>query len=172
MKSTLKINPLVLALQVTLAVALGYYAGSGLSRWFGLGLPPLAGMWCVISALIVMQVMMREALEAALLRIVGSLVGAVVAWGFASWLGYTVLALLCCVFFAVLLTWVCRVAEAFRLASLTAVIIIVVGMISPDLPVWQNSLSRFVESALGVGIAIILVLVFSKSGMVAQNKSR
>ena len=83
----------VLATEAMLVTLLSFCAGFYLSQYDGFALPYVAGLWCAISGIIVLQVTIDESISAGWLRILGSTIGALCAYVFASLLGFTILTL-------------------------------------------------------------------------------
>lgn len=151
---------ILLAIKTGIVTALCYYAGFYLSACYHFSSPQVAGLWCIISGIVVLQVFIHESFTAAGLRILGSFVGAVSSCLFAFFFGYTMQALLLCVICTVMLTSAFKIKQTFRLASLTAAIVIIVGMLAPAVSPWMNASSRFFESAIGAVIAIVITALF------------
>lgn len=151
---------IILSIKSALVIVACYYAGFYLSTLYHFSTPELGGLWCAISGIIVLQVFIDESFSAAWLRILGSFVGAATSYVFALWMGYTISALAVCVFITVMLTSFFKIKQTFRLASLTAAIIIIVGILNPAVPALENAFSRFIESATGAVIAIIITAIF------------
>ena len=149
----------LIAIKATLVIALSYYAGFYLSQEYHFAMPEIAGLWCAISGILVLQVTIEDSLSSAWLRILGSLLGAITAFIALILMGYTVAALAVCVFATVILSSLLKIKHTFRLACLTVSVIIIVGMISDVSPL-ANCVSRFVESAIGSVIAIIITAIF------------
>lgn len=150
----------LLAIEAVIVAIASFYSGIAFSKLYGFAQPDVAGLWCMISGIIVLQVMIQESLSAGWFRILGSFVGSL--WGglVATWLGYTVLALGVAIFATVLSLSLTKTKEAFRLACLTAGIVIIIGMMEPNVPPYLNAIARFVESGLGAALAILVTILF------------
>lgn len=151
---------LLLSIEATLAIIASYYAGVFFGNLYHFKTPEISGLWCAISGIIVLQVLVKESFSAAWIRVLGSLLGALTSFVFASMMGYTIPALTVCVFVTVMLTSIFQIKQTFRLAGLTAAIIIIVGSLEPTVSPLMNSFSRFVESSVGAIIAIIITAAF------------
>lgn len=151
---------ILLSIEATLSIILSYYAGFFLSKQFHFTTAPVAGLWCAISGIIVLQVLVHESFSAAWIRILGSFLGAATSYVFSMLMGYTMPALAVCVFITVILTSLFQIKVTFRLASLTAAIVIIVGSLEPAVSPLINAFSRFAESAIGAVIAIIITALF------------
>lgn len=151
---------LIIALKSAIVVLVCYQIGYEFSKAYGYHLSQVAGLWCAISGILVLQVLIKESLSAGGLRVLGSLIGSITAYIFASLLGYSLTSLATCLFFTVILVSLLNIKPSFRLACLTAAIVIVIGMVTPQLHPFANSFSRFIESTLGSVIAIIITAIF------------
>ena len=150
----------LLSIKLALVTVLCYYAGFYISTLYHFAMPELGGLWCAISGVVVLQVFINESLQAAWLRILGSFVGAATSYVFSLFATYSIPLLGMCVFTTVMLTSALKIKETFRLASLTAAIIIIIGISNPAVPPLENAVSRFIESAIGAIIAIMITAVF------------
>ena len=111
------------------------------------------GYWAVISVVLVMQTNLGGSLQAGVNRIIGTAVGAVLGAACLGLLGSGAVALglgvgltiLVCAYFV-------HMHESFRMAGLTATIIIMLGNQSPSY--LEFVFFRFMEIALGVGVAL------------------
>jgi uncharacterized membrane protein YgaE (UPF0421/DUF939 family) len=151
---------LLMSLKTALITVLCFYAGSYLSTLYHFPTPALGGLWCVISGIIVLQVFVAESFKAAWLRIIGSLIGAITSLIFSLFTSYSIISLGACVFCTVMIASAFKIKETFRLASLTVVIIFIVGMTDPTVPILLNAFSRFLESVTGAIIAIAMTMIF------------
>ena len=125
----------------------------------------LGGMWCAISALVVLQSFLKEAKKAAAARIFGSFIGAVVSTVICKWWGYGYWQLIFSIMVSVYLMSLLGASNATRLGSTTAAVIVISGILHPEETAWLNALIRFLESVLGVSLAFIAVMLGEKLGI-------
>jgi uncharacterized membrane protein YgaE (UPF0421/DUF939 family) len=151
---------ILLSIEATLSLIASYYLGLFIGAYFHFATPEVSGLWCAISGIIVLQVLVHESFNAAWIRILGSFLGALTSFVFATLMGYTIPALAVCVFVTVMLTSIFKIKQTFRLASLTAAIIIIIGTLEPAVPPLVNAVARFMESVIGAIIAIIVTAAF------------
>ncbi|OGT46959.1 MAG: hypothetical protein A3E82_02820 [Gammaproteobacteria bacterium RIFCSPHIGHO2_12_FULL_38_11] len=151
---------ILIATKAWLVIVLSYYAGYFLSLKYYFSMPKIAGLWCAISGILVLQVTIKDSLSAAWLRILGSLIGAATSFIGILALGYHILSLAVCTFFTVILVSLLNIKHTFRLACLTVSVIIIIGMIQTNVSPLMNCLSRFIESAIGSFIAIAITSIF------------
>ena len=151
---------LLTAIQMSLAVGFSYFLAIKIASLLGFSDPLVSGLWAGISSIVVMQTQIEAVHLAGYLRFIGSLMGAVCAV-VSTWLfGYTFLAIVMTMFFTTIMISLLQLKSTLKLSNLTALIIIVVGMMDPLVSPWLNAIARVLESALGAGIAVILVWVF------------
>ncbi len=119
----------------------------------------------MVSSLVVLQSLLKEAVKAGSIRIVGSFVGALISgvvcelWGYGYW------QLLTAIFVSIYLMHIFSEEKAYRLSSATAGVIVVIGLMHPSEKAWLNALSRFMESVLGVSVAIVIVTFSERLGL-------
>lgn len=146
----------VSAARIVLVVILGdlggYLSGShipGASAGVG-------GMWAAISGIVVLQATHGEALTAAVKRVLGTLIGAIISWAYLSlfpvgWGGSFV-----CIFVTVLICQLLAVPDNGRLGCITVMVVLVIASLHPGMPPLANAGLRFVESAVGSGMALLV----------------
>lgn len=152
---------ILMAIEGAIAIGLSYYIGQQISIAYHYPLAEVAGLWCSISAIIVINVIAKEALKAAGFRILGSILGGLVTLVIDSMMGYSFWSLFVGIFIAIVIASLLHIKKAFRLAALTVSIITIVGMAIPHVPIWINVLSRVFQSVIGVAVAIIVVYLFA-----------
>ena len=151
---------LLTAIQMAITVGLAYLIAVKMALWLHFGNAMVSGLWAGISAIVVMQVQIEEVHHAGRLRMLGSLLGGVCSAVISFLLGYTVLSMVSTMFITTILLSLLNMKAALRLANLTALIIIIVGMIDPSVSPWENAFARVLQSAVGVSISIMLVWLF------------
>lgn len=152
---------LIMALRQTIAVGIGYVVG----YWFGglikMPMPIISGLWCAISTLLVLEAEIEKSFKQGWLRIIGSIAGAITSFIIASIFGYHFWSLLISIYLTVVCVSLVRLNQTIRIAVLTVLVIMIIGISDPSTPPLLNSLSRLTESIIGVLIAIVFVWAFS-----------
>ncbi len=151
---------LLMALQASLAITAAFYVGMQVASMMGLGGDYIAGMWCGISTVVVMQAIMEETRRAAWTRLIGSFFGSLVAGAISTFFGFQPWTLLPAILITVVLMAAMKLHDSFRLACITVLVILGVGLNTPDIPPWENAMARFLESALGAFIAVLFTWLF------------
>ncbi|TVM32810.1 FUSC family protein [Oceanidesulfovibrio marinus] len=120
------------------------------------------GYWAVISAIIVMHATMGRSLNAGWSRIIGTGIGASLSAIAVSILGQTPLSLGLAIFLTLLVCgYLTYLHEAFRMACITAGIVILVG--ADQHHVAHTAFVRFVEISMGVSVAMVVSMFFLPS---------
>jgi len=151
-----RIHPFVLFVSCV-GIALAYYVGiyatgqiHAASRWMG-------AMLSCTSVITVLQVpSYREALRPAWMRVLGTFLGALIAYVYLKLLPFSVLGMLLTVFMLEALCMILNIYNNGRIATITLVIIMLVSQLSPDADPATNCTLRFFESAVGVGVGVAL----------------
>jgi len=116
----------------------------------------------MISGVVVLQATRRETVASAWLRVLGSLIGAIVCAAYLSFLPSSPLGTAFSIGIAVLLCHAFRVPDHARLASITVAVTMVVSMADPRIKPLINAGLRFVESCIGTALAVLAVLAWSE----------
>ncbi len=156
LKKIIRRFKLLTALEASVTALIGFLLGAWISHYLHAGSPLIGGLWAMISAVIIGHVNYREMLNNAKNRVLGTLIGVLISWIVFSFMGYhdesffigMLLSVMICAFFKLSL---------YRLSCITVAIIFAVSQvggiyISP----WVNASSRFLESCVGVAIALVL----------------
>ena len=151
---------LITAIQMALAVGISVYVAGKMAILFHFSSILISGLWAGISAIVVMQVQIDDVHHAARLRILGSFLGGICSLLLAMIAGYNYLTMILTMFITTIFLSLLNLKMTLRLANLTALIIIIVGMLNPSVPPWKNALARVLESTLGVSVTVIIVWIF------------
>jgi uncharacterized membrane protein YccC len=147
------------ALRTAVVCFASYVAGSAFTGLFHAGSAVIGGVWSVISGIIVLQATLEDTRGSAKLRVLGTLIGAVVAALYLAGLPFHPLGMAVAVGVTVLLCQALRVPDHARLASITVVIVLAVSVADPTIRPALNALLRFFESCIGAGIATLAVFL-------------
>lgn len=142
------------ALENTVVAFVAFVVGTLFTGLFHGPSSAIGGLWSVISGLVVLQSTRSETLSSASLRVLGSLIGAIVGGAYLLVLPFSAVGMAVCIGFTVLLCRLLGVPDHARLAGITVSVVMVVSSISPTLsPLW-NAFLRFVESGIGAATAV------------------
>jgi uncharacterized membrane protein YgaE (UPF0421/DUF939 family) len=155
-----KRTSLITATQMTLAVSSSYLIAIQIAVWLHFNSILISGLWAGISSIMVMQAQIEDTHHAGGIRFLGTVFGGICSTVITMISGYTVVSIICPLFFTTTLVSLLNLNAMIRISNLTALVIIVYGMIDPTSPPWVNTLARIFESAVGISTTIIMVWVF------------
>ncbi len=117
-------------------------------------------LWAVVSSIIVMQADIGGSLKVGWMRLTGTFVGACFAVLFGTLISDLLIAMPTAVFCTVLVCmFIPKLRESVRLSGLTAAVVLMLH--EPGLSIYYIGSMRFVETALGISVALaISLLVF------------
>jgi len=140
-------------------VALTSYAcGSYITGLFHDASARLGGLWSAVSGIVVLQATRGSTLSSAWLRVLGTLIGSIIAAAYLSRLRFSAVGMAVCIFGTVLLCHAARIPDHARLAALTVAVVMVLSSENPGLNPVVSAALRFVESCIGTGLAVLTVL--------------
>ena len=148
------------ATQSALVSLVSYWCGFYFTSFFHGALASIGGLWSVISGLVVLQATRRNTWSSAWLRILGTLVGAIVSAAYLSWLPFTALGMAASILVTVLLCHAARIPDHARLAAITVAVIMVLSSLNPTLSPILSAALRFTESCIGTAIAVLAVVIW------------
>lgn len=114
----------------------------------------IGGLWASISGIVVIQNTRKLTDHMAVVRLIGSLIGAAIAGLFLMIFPVSIFLCIPIIFLTSLICKFIHFEEGLRLAGLTAAVIVAVSLMEPQLPPFWNALSRFLESLIGVLVAV------------------
>ena len=123
------------------------------------------GYWAVISAIIVMQANLGGSIRAGIDRLVGTAIGALLGTLAFRYIGQTPISVGISIALTIFVcSWI-GLKQAYRLAAVTASIVLLMGETNP----WQAGWNRFLDVVLGVVIALLVSAVWPSR---ARNELR
>jgi uncharacterized membrane protein YccC len=151
------------AAQNALVGLAAYVAGFYFTALFHSKSSAMGGFWSVISAIVVLQATTRETWKSALLRVRGTLIGAIIGCVYLYFFAFNPIGMALSMGVTVLFCDALNVPDHGRLAAVTVALIMVLSSLIPEMSPFANAALRFVESAIGAGIAVLAVMVWPQS---------
>lgn len=156
---------------VLLAYLVGMYVTGSMhtpSRWMG------AMLACTSVVIVLRSPGYRESLKVGSMRVLGTFLGAALAFLYLSFFRFTVAGMLVSVFALEMTGMFLGTYKSDRISTITLLIILLISQMRPDTPPWQNCLLRFTESVAGIGIGVAILRVLDwrnrrKKGRAEQN---
>ncbi len=148
-----------IALKTAIAAGLSLILGIAFSQIFDRPEHLVNGLWSVVSAIVVMQAHLGGTYQAAWVRFLGVLVGSIAGGVFVVFLGDDALSLGIGVFSTIIICSMLNIKESFRIASMSAAVIIILVGAKPTESPWLFSLYRFLDSCIGILTAVFVAQV-------------
>ena len=124
--------------------------------------------WAPITTFVITQSSFGAALAVSWQRFVGTALGAVVGATAASYFEPHALVFACSVLFLGLICGLLRSDQAsYRFGSITLAIVMLVPRAGPA---WQTAFHRFAEVSIGLGVALVLTVVWPEREFTLQRK--
>jgi uncharacterized membrane protein YccC len=109
--------------------------------------------------MVVLQATRGTTLSSAGFRVLGTLIGSIVAAAYLSLLRFSAVGMAACILGTVLLCQAVRIPDHARLAALTVAVVMVLSSEDPGVSPVVSAALRFVESCIGTALAVLAVLV-------------
>lgn len=144
-----------------------YVTGSfhSASRWLG------AMLSCTSLITVLQMPNYRASIAPSALRLLGTFLGALIAYVYLRLLPFSVVGMLLSVFLLELLCMILNIYNKSRIATITLIMIMLVSQMEPESDPLVNCLLRFFESAVGVGVGLLLHLSIEKWNNLRQRLS-
>ena len=149
----------VVAVRTAAVCLASYVAGTWFTALFHTRTSILGGVWSVVSAIVVLQATLEDTRGSALLRVLGTFIGATVAALYLVVFPFHPLGMAAAVGVTVLACQGLDVPDHARLAAVTVVIVLAVSVADPTIRPALNALLRFLESCIGAGIATLALFL-------------
>jgi len=143
-----------ITIQSVLLVVGSYLLGYYFTELFHHPTSYVGGLWAAISGIIVGESTAKDTLHSAKIRIIGSLTGAIICGFYLSFFSFSILGYCICIAIGVLVCFLLKIQHSIKLTAITISVILIVSTIEHELHPVKNATLRFVESAIGSGLAV------------------
>lgn len=116
----------------------------------------ISGTWCVVSTFVVLQAHLGGTYRAAMVRLLGVLVGCVTGGLFTTLFGSNPFLLGIGVILTVSVCSLLKLKDSIRIACLSLSVVMILWGVRPSISPWAFSLYRFLDSALGIFVAVVV----------------
>lgn len=146
----------------TLAVFASFIAGGALSALFHNPSAYLGAMLSAISTIVVLQQEdLSKSINQGWLRVLGSFIGALIAFIYLSFFPFTLIGMTITIFFLGIICMILSVPDNGKMATVVLIWVLIRSVDSDQSPL-LNGFLRFSESAIGVGIGLITAWILAK----------
>lgn len=140
------------------AILLAYFFGTSVTGRFHEESGFIGAILACTSAIVVLQEKdLKDSLHNGWLRVLGTFIGAFVAWIYLQFYTFSVPGMIIAVFIQEILCMLLKLPDNGKMATITLSVVLIISHQFPDLPAWENGLLRFSEAAVGAGIGIFMV---------------
>jgi uncharacterized membrane protein YccC len=158
-KALLHKGGIIMAIQNAVVCLVAYPCGAWSTGAFHGESANMGGLWSLISGLVVLQATTRDTWKSAGLRVLGTLIGAIVSALYLSFLPFRPVGMALSIGVTIVLCQILKVPEHGRLAAITVAVIMVISNMNPTLNPITNAVLRFSEACIGAVVAVAIVLV-------------
>lgn len=144
------------ALRNGIAASIAWFAAGGFSELLPHPNPVISSLWCVLTTLLVLQAHLGGTYRAAWMRFLGLAVGTIIGAVLATYFGADTITLGVSITGTVLICSLFNLKEAYRIAVSTVAVIMILLPANPESTPWQFSLYRFMDSCLGIIVAVFV----------------
>lgn len=144
------------AFKTALAASLSFILGIAFSTAFDRPNMIASGLWSVLASIVVIQAYLGGTYQAAWQRFFGVLIGSLIGAASIVYMGDSALSLGVGVFCTIIVCSLLYLKESLRIASMSTAAIIILSGIRPEVDPWLFSLYRFLDSCLGIIVAIFI----------------
>ncbi|MCF6766681.1 FUSC family protein [Thiotrichales bacterium 19S3-7] len=117
------------------------------------------GIWCMISALVVLQSFVAETLDSSKARIAGTIMASIISGLCCIIFGYGYLSIFLSITLSVLVMKLFKYSGGVRIATATAAVITGYGFVKPEYSPVLNATMRSLDTLIGVGVSILVVYI-------------
>lgn len=162
-KRTLSFNELVellelrFAAKVGIAATVSLFLGVGFSQILDRPDSLVSGLWTVVTAIVVVQAYLGGTYLAAWIRFLGTAVGSIIGCLCTIAFGSNPISLGFSVFLTIIVCSILNIKDSVRIASISVAFVLVLWGLKPEISPWTFAFFRFMDSCLGILIAVIVV---------------
>ena len=116
----------------------------------------VGGLWAVISGIIVFEITAMGTLQSAKTRIIGTFTGAFISGVYLILFSFSIIGYGITIAIGILICYAFKIQNSLKLTSITISVVLIVSTIENELHPFMNAGLRFAESAIGIGIALLV----------------
>lgn len=147
---------LVIAIAKCLAVLCSYWIGSYITGHFHEETKLLGAMLASISSIVVLQSDVQTSIHQGWLRVLGTFIGATVAYLYLTLFPFTLTGMVVSVFILEVMCMLIKIPDNGKMATITLIVVLIISKKSPDLPPLLNGFLRFSEASVGAITSIVI----------------
>ena len=145
-----------MAFKTALAAGITLIVSLTLNTYFKRPDTIISGLWATLAAIVVQQAHLGSTYRSAWIRFLGVLIGCLMGGFFTTFLGSNPLSLGTSIFLTVVICSMFYLKESLRIACLSVAVVMLLWGIRPETSPWAFALYRFLDSCLGIAVAVIV----------------
>lgn len=145
-----------IAIKTGIVATLGWTVGSWFSHVTDRPDSLISGLWCTLTAIVVLQTHLGGTYKTSWIRFSGVIFGSIIGALSTSFFGSSPLTLGLSIFFIVLLCFLLDIKESIRIACLSVTVVMVLWGLKPTISPWTFAFFRAVDSVLGILISVFV----------------
>lgn len=149
-----------IALKTALVATLGWTLGIWWSHRLDRPDTLVSGLWCAMSAIVVLQAYIGGTYKAAWTRFSGVAIGSVLGGLCTTLLGSSPISLGISIFCSVIACTLLNLKEGIRIACLSVTVVMVLWGLHPSTSPWTFAFFRAIDSSLGIILALVVAHLF------------
>jgi len=145
-----------IAVKTGIAASCSFYAASWYTKYLDRPDSLASGLWCVVTAIVVMQSNIGTTYKAGMNRLLGIVIGSIVGGFLTESFGAEIVALGAGVSATIFICSLLQLKDSYRIAGLSVAIVMLSWAAHPISSPWTVSFFRSLDSTIGILIAIIV----------------
>lgn len=159
------------AIKMAIAALVSLYLGLEFTVWVKRPDPLVSGLWCVVTAMVVLQANLGGTYKAILNRFLGVLTGSLSGAFFASLLGIHEMGIGLAIFSTIVICSALSLQESYRIASLSVAAVMIPWGLHPVISPWTFATFRFLDTCIGLLVAVTIAHMIWPSEAIAKLRS-
>lgn len=143
-----------MAVKTGLVATLSWALGMGFSKITDRPDSLVSGLWCTVTAIVVLQTYLGGTYKAALMRLFGVVLGSLIGAFCTPLLGSNPFSLGFSIFLTVIVCSLFANKDSIRIACLSVAVVMVLWGLHPEISPWKFAFFRTIDSLLGVLVAV------------------
>jgi uncharacterized membrane protein YccC len=168
MKSNFSI--IVKSIILTVVILISYFAAHSISSIFKFQNSYVSGMWCAVTAVVVFDDQPTNAKNLLRDRLLGTLVGAIVAGFTITFMGHHIISICVALFLVCVLVIFFKWDGALKISCIMVLIVNFTTMNYSNNEIWISSAMRFAEGVIGGSISLLATTLINKGRTLTSSK--
>lgn len=147
------------AIKTGLSAGFALFLGLFLSSKFHRPDTIISGMWSALAAIVVQQAHLGSTYRSAWIRFLGVFIGCAMGGLFTTLLGSNPISLCLSIILTVAICSIFGLKDSVRISCLSVAVVMVLWGLRPSTSPWLFGFFRFLDSCLGIGVAVIIAHV-------------